>query len=91
MNAIRGPISIADPSHIVDFCLRRNFWIRNSNKTQEAIDVNITIKAPNPKNTRDVIRAGIKAITTPYISPFSVLPLCICGANNTFCFFSIFN
>jgi hypothetical protein len=61
------PVITAEPSCIVVFFRRRNFWIRNSNKTDENTDTDITITAPHPKYRIDASTAGIRAMITPYI------------------------
>ncbi len=68
LKASNTPVIIADPSAIVE----RSFFINkvvitHSKKTQAATDVAVTIKAPNPKKTNDTMKAGISAISTPYI------------------------
>jgi hypothetical protein len=62
------PVRIALPSKMVQFFLPKiNFVMAHSKKTQETTDVASTIAAPRPKNHRLAIRAGTRAIHTPYI------------------------
>ena len=76
LKASNTPVMMAEPSQIVVVSFfSRYLPIAHSKKTQAATEVAVTIRAPNPKKTSDTIKAGNRAISTPYIFFCTLSPL----------------
>ena len=49
LNARSIPVTIAEPSHIVVFPFKRNFWISHSTAIHATIEMRVTLIAFSPK------------------------------------------
>jgi hypothetical protein len=50
-----------------------SFWIINSMTMQDITETEVTIRAPIPKYTSEIIKAGARAITTPHMICFTFM------------------
>ena len=83
LNASSTPVMMADPSKIAGSFFRMYFTMRYSNAMQKNTEEAVSTSASIRKTYKATKKAGIRAISTPYIFFSIVSPLCTCGDGET--------
>jgi len=77
LNANNTPVRMAEPSvTVVRSLFKIYFVIAHSKNTQATTDVKVTTNAPMPKMRSEAKKAGINAISTPYMFFCTLSLLC---------------